>query len=135
MNHTLPYPAQDAAGTTGVYTRYDDGAPQPAPGALLTEDAAQRLLAEMRRDMTQQIDWQVQQALVARRGPSLGEAGLAIGSLAAGAAVTGVLIANSTTLVQGLWGTQSVSHLNILPYVALVWLAVLAVNVIWARRR
>jgi hypothetical protein len=134
MDQTLPYPAQGASGLPGSYRSQHD-ASHAATGALLSDEASQRLLAEVRRDMTQQIDWQVQQHLAARRGPSVGEAVLALGSLGAGAGVTAVLVSHATVLSWGLWGTQSVSHMDILPYVALVWLAVIVVNLIWARRR
>jgi hypothetical protein len=108
----------------------------PAPGgAALTEDVAQRLLAELRRDMNQQIDWQVQQQLTTRRGPSLGEATLALGSLCIGAVVTGILVANATTVTSGLLGTQTATHQNTLPFVVVVWVALFLVNVAWARRR
>ena len=107
-------------------------APQPP---ALTEESVHRLIADVRRDLQQQIDWQGQRQVVPHRGPSGGELGLVLGSLAVGAIVTSVLIVNSTTVSQGLFGTQDVSQRDILPFVVVVWLALLAINFVWARRR
>lgn len=110
-------------------------APMTPQSPALTEESAHRLIADLRRDLQQQIDWQGQRQVVPHRGPSAAEAGMVLGSLAVGAMVTSVLIVNSTTVAQGLFGTQAVSHRDILPFVVVVWLALLAINLVWARRR
>lgn len=107
----------------------------PSASVASGDDLAQRLLGEMRRDMSQQIDWHVQQQLAVRRGPSLGEATLALGSLAVGALVTGILANDATTVTSGLFGQQNTSHLNTLPFIVIVWAALIAINLVWARRR
>jgi hypothetical protein len=108
-------------------------APRQHAEVALTEESAIELMTEMRRDMLQEINWQLQRG-VPRRGPTGTETALALGSLATGAIITVVLIANSTTVVSGILDTQSASHANVLPFVVVVWLAVLTVNAIWARR-
>ena len=99
------------------------------------EEWTQRALAEMRRDMSLQLDAQLQQRLASRRGPSFGEATLAIGSLAVGAAITAILVNGSTTISSGMWGASNVSHVNTLPLVIVIWTALLLINIAWSRRR
>jgi hypothetical protein len=101
----------------------------------LADEAVQRIVAEVRRDMQQQVEWEVQRRLAVHRPPAPTEAVLVLGSLAAGAVVTGVVVANATTVVSGFLGTQTATHLDTLPMVILIWLAVIGVNLIWARRR
>ena len=110
-------------------------APVAPQSPAMTEESAHRLIADLRRDLQQQIDWQGQRQVAPHRGPSGAEAGMVLGSLAVGAIVTSVLIVNSTTVAQGLFGTQAVSRADILPFVVVVWLALLAINLVWARRR
>jgi len=119
--------------STGVAARRDVDLTSGGPGAGRPE-AVGLTLAEVRRELQQQIDWQAQQ-LAPRRGPSASEVSLVLGSLATGAAVTCVLVANATTVISGLFGSQSASHQDILPFVAVIWLALLAINMVWARRR
>lgn len=107
----------------------------PSGGTTLgRQEAISPSLAEVRRELQQQIDWQSQQ-LAPRRGPSASEVSLVLGSLATGAAVTCVLVANATTVVSGLFGSQSATRQDILPFVVVIWLALLAINLVWARRR
>jgi hypothetical protein len=133
MNVTMSTRLHRAPEIAATHASIEESSPPAEPP--LADETAQRLLAELNRDLHQQIEWQIQQQLAVRRGPALGEAILAVGSMAAGSVVTAILVANSTTLVQGLWGTQTASHLNILPYVLVVWAAVIAINLVWARRR
>lgn len=119
--------------SNGVAARRDVDLPSGGTVAG-RQEAVGLTLAEVRRELQQQIDWQSQQ-LATRRGPSASEVSLVLGSLATGAAVTCVLVANATTVVSGLFGSQSASHQDILPFVAVIWLALLAINMVWARRR
>jgi hypothetical protein len=107
----------------------------PVLAEPLADEAVQRAVAEVRRDMQQQVEWEVQRRLAVPRPPSPTEAVLVLGSLVTGAVVTGVVVANATTVVSGFLGTQTATHLNTLPMVILVWLAVIGINLIWARRR
>jgi hypothetical protein len=98
------------------------------------DEAAQRIVAEVRREMQQQVEWEVQRRLAMHRPPSPTEAVLVLGSLATGAVVTAVLVTNATTVVTSFFGAQTATHLNTLPLVIVVWLAVIGINLIWARR-
>jgi hypothetical protein len=110
-------------------------APDLSSGFLVSEEWSQRALADLRREVGQMVEWQVQQHLPVRNGPTPAEAALALGSLAAGAVVTAVLVMNATTVSTGFLGTQNITHYNTLPLVVAVWLALLVINVVWARRR
>jgi hypothetical protein len=110
-------------------------APRQDNEALLGEEAVRRITAELRHEINQQIEWQMQQQRAVRGGPSPTEMGLVLGSLATGAVVTAVLVANTTIVVSGLFGAQNVTHLDTFPLIVIVWLALVAINWIWARRR
>jgi hypothetical protein len=110
-------------------------APGPSSSFPAPEEWSQRALADMRREVGQMVEWQVQQHLPVRSGPTPMETVLALGSVVAGAAVTAVLVMNATTVNTGFLGTQTISHYNTLPLVVVVWLALLVINVVWARRR
>jgi hypothetical protein len=117
----------------------DYGLGQPVaaspPAVPVAEDTVQRIVAEVSRDLQQQIEWQVQRQIATRRGPSLTEAVMILGSLATGTIITGLLVANATTVVSGIFGTQTATHLNTLPLIVVVWLALIGINLVWARRR
>lgn len=108
---------------------------QTAGAVPINEDTIQRIAAEVRRELRQDVEWEVQRRLAARHVPAPTEAVLMLGSLVAGVAVTAILVANATTITSGFLGTQSASHLNTLPLVVVIWLALFAINLIWARRR
>jgi hypothetical protein len=75
------------------------------------------------------------QELAVRRGPSLGESVLALGSLTIGAVVTAVLVNGSTTVVSGYLGSQHTVQSNTLPLIIVVWAALFLINVAWMRRK
>jgi hypothetical protein len=107
----------------------------PPAAALPEEDSAARLLAELRRDLDRQVEWRVREELAARRAPSTSEAVMMLGSLAFGTITTAVLVTSATTVVSGLFGSQSVSRLDTLPLIVMIWVALIAINLVWARRR
>lgn len=132
MNEQLSF---GSLGANPIRSRAEFPVPRSDTNIPLTEESAIELMTEMRRDMLREVDWQLQRVSSAGRGPTSAEAILALGSLATGAVLTSVLVTHSTTVMQGLLGTQTISHWDVLPFVVIVWLAVLVVNVIWARRR
>ena len=86
------------------------------PGA--TQQLAQQILLGMQRDIEAQIDWRLQQA--SPRGPRLGtlEVGLILGSIGIGVPLTAIAGAAAG-----------------LPGLAIVWVAIVLINVAWAARR
>ena len=107
---------------------YMGSAATPSPGGVATsEDSTQQYLMEPRHELPQE--------LAVRRGPSLGESVLALGSLTIGAVVTAVLVNGSTTVVSGYLGSQHVTQTNTLPLIIVVWAALFLINVAWMRRR
>ena len=102
--------------------------------AAMTEETAIDLMTQIRRDLLREIEWKMEYA-VPRRGPTAAEAVLALGSLLTGSIVTAVVLANSTTVMTGFLGIQRSDHWNALPFVLIIWMSVLAVNLVWARRR
>ncbi len=107
---------------------YSGSVAMPSPGGVApSEDLTQRYMMESRRELLQE--------LAVRRGPSLGEGVLALGSLTIGAVVTAVLVNGSTTVVSGYLGSQHVTQTNTLPLIIVVWAALFLINVAWMRRR
>ena len=100
----------------------------------MTEESAIDLMTQIRRDLLREIEWKMEYA-GPQRGPTATEAALALGSLLTGSVVTAIVIANSTTVMTGFLGMQSSDHWNALPIVLIIWVSVLAVNLVWARRR
>lgn len=115
-------------------TRPWDEPPSQNRNAAMTEETAIDLMTQMRRDLLREVEWKLEYGLP-RRGPTGAEAALAIGSLLTGSLVTAVVVGSSTTVMTGFLGMQSSSHWNALPFVLIIWLSVLAVNLVWARRR
>lgn len=128
----IAYRPSAPLGAMGLETREPA---TPSIDALPEGETAGRLLAELRRDLDRQVEWRVREEIAVRRAPSTAEAVMMLGSLAFGAITTAILVTSATTVVSGLFGSQSVSRLDIFPLIVLIWLAMIAINLVWARRR